>query len=59
MDTVQIALLWKRATEPDAPPWMSELILEVKRLQARLVELERNNAALVEQLEFYRRRVAA
>jgi hypothetical protein len=59
MDHSQIAQLWKRAKEQDAPAWMSELVLEIKCLQARLATLERENEALAEQLAFYRHRVAA
>jgi hypothetical protein len=40
MENVQIAQLWKRAKESDAPVWLSELIFEIKRLQARLEALE-------------------
>ena len=59
MVDIQIATLWKRATEPDAPPWLSELILEIKRLQARLEAREQKNATLVEQLAHCRRQIAA
>ena len=44
MENVQIAQLWKRAKESDAPAWLSELILEIKRLQARLETLEQERA---------------
>lgn len=43
MENVQIAQLWKRAKESDAPVWLSELIFEIKRLQARLEALEQGN----------------
>jgi hypothetical protein len=58
-ENVQIAQLWKRAKAADAPAWMSELVLEIKRLQARVACLESENATLAEQLAFYRRRIAA
>ena len=47
---IQIARLWERATEPDAPPWLPELILEIKALQAELEAREQENASLAEQL---------
>ncbi len=59
MENVQIAQLWKRAKAADAPEWMTELVLEIKRLQAHLAYLESENETLVEQLAFYRRRIAA
>jgi hypothetical protein len=45
MENVQIAQLWERAKAPDAPAWQSELILEIKRLQARLEAFEEENDA--------------
>ena len=59
MENVQIAQLWKRAKDSDAPAWLSELILEIKGVQARLEAIEQEYAALAEQLAFYRSRVAA
>ena len=59
MENIQIAQLWKRAKESDAPAWLSELTLEIKRLQARLEALEQENATLAEQLAFHRRPSAA
>jgi cell shape-determining protein MreC len=59
MENVQIAQLWKRAKESDAPAWLSELVLEIKRVQARLEVLEQENATLAEQLASYRSLIAA
>jgi hypothetical protein len=59
MENVQIAQLWKRAKESYAPAWLSELILEIKHLQARLETLEQDNATLTAQLASYRSRIAA
>ena len=58
-DSAQIAQLWKRAKAADAPAWMTELVLDIKRLQAHVAYLEMENATLSEQLTFYRRRIAA
>jgi hypothetical protein len=58
-ENVEIAQLWKRAKAADAPAWIPELVLEIKRLQARLAYLERENETLAEQLACYRRRTAA
>ena len=59
MENVQIAQLWKRAKESDSPAWLPELVLEIKRVQARLEVLEQENATLADQLASYRGRVAA
>ncbi len=47
------------ASTTGAPTWLASLILEVEATQARLEQLEDQNADLRTQLAFYRRRVAA
>jgi hypothetical protein len=59
MENVQIDQLWKRAKQSDAPAWLSELIFEIKGVQARLEARELENATLAEMLALYRRGIAA
>ncbi len=54
-----LAMLREQAARPEAPPWLRELAIEFEDMRARLERLEDDKRALVEQLGFYRRRVAA
>jgi cell shape-determining protein MreC len=47
------------ASMTGAPTWLPNVILEIEEMEARLEQLEDQNADLRTQLAFYRRRVAA
>ena len=54
-----IVRLRELASTTGAPTWLPNVIVEIEELQARLEQLQDENADLRTQLAFYRRRIAA